>query len=250
MRRKDLPRFVIYQPNNKEFHICFESGEEYLRWCSFYPPTMDVNFFREVQQIDPIPIKKLPKKPVYDEGTYVVSKSDDKQAAESKFKEGIGKKIVAFVLEGKKLKGRFALKQYGSGKVLQKYKDKYAVEENVMLNDLSRTIRNMVPDYDERKVKVPQKRKARKTQMRQPNPAVIEKPTADKKIDQVDYHFAFYSANKEPDICLITEQSGAAVVLKHENRKWILLNSISRISLKKQKDILEHAEKLYQLNRK
>jgi hypothetical protein len=91
MRKKDLPRFVIYQPNNKEFHLCFESDGEYLRWCSFYPPTMDINFFREVQQIDSLPIKKLPKKPVYDEGTYVVSKSDDKQSAESKFKKGMGK---------------------------------------------------------------------------------------------------------------------------------------------------------------
>jgi len=241
MRRKDLPRFVIYQPNKKEFHLCFESGGEYLRWCSYYPPTMDVRFSREVQQIDSIPIKKLPKKPVYDAGTYVVSRTDDRQSAEDKFKDGIGKKIVAFILDGKKLKGRFALKKYGSGKVLQKYKDKYAAEEDITLNDLSRSIRNMVPNYDERKVKLTQTRKTRKAQRQEAKP-VIEKPTADKKIDHVDYHFAFYSSKKEPDICLITDQSGAAVVLKHENSKCILLKSITHISSKKKKDILEHAE--------
>jgi hypothetical protein len=123
------------------------------------------------------------------------------------------------------------------------------VEENVMLNDLSRTIMNMVPDYDERKVKVSHKRKTRKTQIQEAKP-VIEKPTADKRIDDVDYHFAFYSSDKEPDICLITDRSGTVVVLKHENKQWMLMQSIHRIAAKKQKDMLEHAAILYKLNRK
>ncbi len=38
----DLPEFVVYQPNPKEFHICLEVGSVYYCWWSNYPPTRDI----------------------------------------------------------------------------------------------------------------------------------------------------------------------------------------------------------------
>ena len=245
---KQLPRFVIYQPNMKEFHICFEAKGKFIRWCSNHAPTLDVRFAREVKRIEDVPVEKLQKKSIFDEGTYMVTKSDTKESAEQKLMAGIDNKTFAFILNGKKLKGRFSLKHVVGGTVLQKYKDQYAIEEDVLLDDLSRTINIMIPDYDEKKVKIPSKEKIKQVQLKQPKP-VVEKLTADKNIEDVDYHFIFYTSNKKPDICLVTDESGASLVLRHEKNGWVLLQPINRTSSKTQEALIQHAGALYKLKR-
>lgn len=245
---KSLPRFVIYQANAKEFHICLEAQGVFLRWTSNYAPTLDVRFAREVKRIDDVAVKKLPKKTVFDEGTYTVSKSDTKASAEEKLIAGIDEKTFAFILNGEKLNGRFAFKKVTGGTVLQKYKDKYAVEEDVLMGDLSRTINTMIPDYDERKVKLPRKEKTKKEQPKETLLAP-EKSAPDNSIED-DYTFTFYRSNGEPDICLITDASGAIAVLKQENGSWVTLQPITRISAKKERSLIEYVAALQRRKRK
>lgn len=271
---KSLPRFVVYQASIKEFHICLEAKGQFFCWSSNYAPTLDTRFSREVKRIDNIPIGKIPTKQVFDEGTYMVTKSDTKESAEQKLLDGINEKTFAFILNGKKLRGRFSFKRVVGGTVLQKYKDQYAVEEDVLLDDLSRTISIMIPGYDESKVKLPPKEKIKSSHNGQKKPVIekaaavkptktvidkpvvvkakkpiIEKPTADKNIDGVDYHFTFYSSNKKPDICLVTDSSGACLVFRHEANNWVWLQSIHRISLKTEEGVTKHTEALYKLKK-
>ena len=244
---KSLPRFVIYQANAKEFHICLEAQGVFLRWTSNYAPTLDVRFAREVKRIDDVAVKKLPKKTIFDEGTYTVSKSDTKASAEEKLVAGIDEKTFAFILNGKKLNGRFAFKKVLGGTVLQKYKDKYTVEEDVLMGDLSRTINTMIPDYDERKVKLRREEKTTKKLLKiAPAP---KKSAPDNSIED-DYTFTFYHSNTEPDICLITDASGAITVLKQENGNWVTLQPITRISAKKERALTEHVAALQRRKRK
>ncbi|PZF72649.1 hypothetical protein DN068_12345 [Taibaiella soli] len=209
-----------------------EADGQFIRWTSNYAPTLDVRFAREVKRIDDIPVKKLPKKTVFDEGTYEITKSDTKESAEQKFIESIDQKTFSFILHGEKLKGRFAFKKVVGGTVLQKYKDKYAIEEDVLMGDLSRTINTMIPDYDEKKVKLPGKKQTRKAVPHEA-PPTPELPTPGNGIEN-EYDFTFYRSNNEPDICVVTDESGAVCLLKKENDNWVLLQPITRISPKKQ----------------
>ena len=246
MRQKELPKFIIYQPNKEEFYICFEVKDKYLRWSSPYPPTQDVRFAREVTRIDDVKIKDLPKKKVFDKGTYTVTRKDTKTSAMEKLQQGTGKKTFAFILNGNKLEGRFAFKRVQGGTVLQKYKDKYATEEDVLSADLSRTIHNMIPDYDPSKITLgPSKKyKAKKTVPEEELPEA-EEITADKTIGRQTYHFAFYTAEDEPDICLVTNDAGDALILLKHKHRWMIQANMKRLTAK-EKGLLEtHAEQLF-----
>ncbi len=245
MPRKEWPRFVIYQPNQREFHFCLEVSDKFIRWSSYYPPTLDTRYQREVTRIEDLPKKKLPRKAIFDQGTYTITQSDTKETVGKKIQEAIKKKSVSFVLNGKKLKGRFILKQLKTGTVLQKHKDKYAVEEDVLSGDLSRTISTMIPDYDEKKVILNTPRKAKRTIARQPEPEPTEEITADKKIGNTEYHFAYYTSDNEPDICLITSTNSEVFVLKKEKKQWVLQPIPNRSILKKEKEFTGHAKALY-----
>jgi hypothetical protein len=240
--KKELPRFIIYQPNDKEYHICMEADGQFLRWCSYYPPTLDVRYAREVNRIDDLPLKKLPRKNIYDQGTYAVTSKDSKEVAEQKLLEGVEQKSFAFILKGEQLKGRFALKQKGNRTVLQKFKDKYAIEEDVLSGDLERTIHTMIPDYDPDKVNL-----NRQPKIKRPTPAEEEhpeEPTPDITIGGTYYHFALYTAEDEPDVCVITNDDGEVVVLKKENGKWQLLRATGKSALKHEKEFLRHVNAL------
>lgn len=246
MPKKEAPRFIIYQVNEKEFHICFEAKGKFLRWCSYYFPSMDIRFPREVNKIRDIPVGKQPAKKIVDQGTYTTNKKDNKVTAEEKFLNGVEKKTFAVILDGKKLKGRFAFKKYRGASVIQKYKDKYAVEEDVFAGDLLRTINTMVPDYDESKVKLENPRKKvskRKTETEEPD-EVEEEITPDKTIGNTEYHFAFYTSIEEPDICLVTNDSGEVLIFEKQNKKWILKASPKRTVLKHQNEFVEHIHAL------
>jgi hypothetical protein len=265
---KSLPRFVIYQANLKEFHICFEVKGELIRWSSKYAPTLDVRFPRKVKKIDNVAVDKIPIKQLFDEGTYMVNKTDTKESAEQKFTAGINEKTFAFILNGKKLKGRFSFKRVVGGTVIQKYKDQYAVEQDVLSDDLVRTISLMIPDYDEKKVtiqtkakssrqiavkeesklKTPGTDKIRKAQKDQKKP-VIEKLTANKNIENIDYHFTFYNSYKKPDICLVTDAAGKCQILRKEGTNWFLLESIVT-SRKIEEAFIKHTEALYRRKQK
>lgn len=246
MAKATLPRFIIYQQNEKDFHICFEVGKKFLRWCSYYAPTMDVRFPREVTRISDIAVSKLPKKPVFDQGTYTVNKKDTKEQAEQKVAKGADEKSFAFILDGKKLHGRFSIKHSRGKTVIQKYKDKYAEEEDVLSGDLARTIKTMMPGYNASKVKLPPKQKTTKA----PEPVIEEEEpeeeiTADKKIGNTAYHFTFYSSEEEGDLCLVTNEAGEALVLKYDSGEWAMLSPVSKTALKKEEEFINHAAALY-----
>lgn len=81
-------------------------------------------------------------------------KGDQKAAIEKKVKEGINQKSFSFILNGKILMGRFIIKQTSGGTMIRKFKDKFAVEKDIFIEDLSKTIKLMVPDYDPNSVKL------------------------------------------------------------------------------------------------
>jgi hypothetical protein len=249
MPKKGLPRFVIYQPNPKDFHICLEVGDKFFCWLSNYAPSLDIRFPREIKRIKDIPAKKIPRQKLFDQGTYTITRSDTRQVAEKKLAEGIKKKSFAFILDGKKLKGRFSFKQVSSGTVIQKYKDKYAVEEDVLSGDLSRTISTMIPDYDEKKIKFnfPKKARNKQVQPEEEQPEEAEEITADKTIGNTEYHFAFYTSDNEPDICLVTNPDGNVLVLKKDSNDWIILSPVPRSILKKEQNFLQHAKALWDI---
>lgn len=247
MPKKDLPLFVIYQPNEKEFHICLEVKGKFFCWCSYYPPTLDVRFAREVSRIKDMPAKSLPRKRIFDEGTYTGTKADTKEEAEQKIADGVKDKSVAFILNGKKLKGRFAIKQGKGGAVLQKFKDKYAQEEDVLGGDLARTISTMIPEYDERKIKLSPPRKANKKKAEEPEEEPAEEEiTADKQIGNTEYHFAFYTSADEPDICLVTSANAEVLVFKRDGDEWVMQTPVKGAASKKKKEFEEYCKVLYE----
>lgn len=249
---KNLAQFIVYQPNAKEFHICLEAGRIYYCWWSYYPPSQDNRFTRKVTRLRDISPKDIPRKQVYDRGTYTVNKSDDKESAEKKLKEGIKNKSFSFILDGKKLKGRFIIKKTPGGTVIQKFKDKFVIEEDVFGGDLSRTISLMVPDYDPRKVKLysAKQRKgaspAKTAKLPEPEMIVTEEEeiTADKQIGKTIYHFTFYRSDDASDLCLITNPKHEVLILEKIRNKWILLKAASGAVLKQEEALIEHAAAL------
>lgn len=252
---KDLPQFIVYQPNKKEFHICFEVGNTYYSWWSYYPPTQDNRFARKVTRLRDITPQSIPSKQVYDKGTYTINKGDDKATAEKKLKAGIKEKSFSFILNGKQLKGRFIIKQTSGGTVIQKFKDQFVVEEDVLGGDLSRTIRLMVPNYDETKVKLNYPRESkysnRPGKKLPGNPvieeAAMEEISADKKIGNTLYHFVFYNSETAPDICIVVNTKNEVAVLQKSAGNWKLLKAATGNLLRKEKEMIEHAKTLYEL---
>lgn len=248
MLKNAHPRFIIYQPNEEEYHICLEAKGAYLRWCSKYAPTLDVAFPREINRIADMPLKSRPKKQIYDEGTYTIPKAKTKEQIEEKLQESLKDKSFSFSLKGKLLNGRFSIKQSRVITVIQKYKDKYAREEDVLSGDLIRTINTMVPDYDESKVNINEVHKKVNKKAQNENATPIEEITADKAIAGKDYHFAFYSSNDNDDaICLVTNPAGECLVLKRKGKQWNILLPASKAALKTKQAFTAHARALYDL---
>lgn len=250
---KKPAQFIVYQPNAKEFHICLEAGNIYYCWWSYYPPSQDIRFARKVTRLKDISPKDIPRKQVYDRGNYTVNKGDDKETAEKKLKEGIQNKSFSLILDGKKLKGRFIIKKTTGGTIIQKFKDKFVVEEDVFAGDLSRTISLMVPGYDPKKVKLkPTKERktpspANKAKLPVPEITIAEEEeeiTADKKIGKTRYHFTFYRSDEAANLCLITNSKQDVLVLEQTRHTWKLLKAARGIVLKKEKELIAHATAL------
>jgi len=246
MPKKEMPRFVVYQPNSNEFYICFEAGGKFLRWCSNYAPSMDVRFHREITKIKDIAVKDLPVKKIFDAGTYETSKSDTRQDTEKKAAEANKTGSFVFRLNGKKLKGRFAFKRAYDDLVIQKYKDKYVVTEDVLSGDLLRTIKTSVPDYDATKISIHRSRPAaaRKEKVELPEEEV-EEITANKKIGRANYHFAFYTSDDEPEICVVTSGKEKALVFKRQGKRWVSLLPLT-VSAANRKELIAHCSTLYE----
>lgn len=254
---KNQAQFIVYQPNSREFHICLEAGNIYYCWWSYYPPTQDNRFTRKITRLRDIAPKDIPRRQVYDRGTYTVNKGDDKAVAEKKLKEGIKNKSFSFILDGKKLKGRFIIKKTSGGTVIQKFKDKFVLEEDVLGGDLSRTISLMVPGYDPKKVKLKfaDKKKSTPKSKRDLLPATeifVEEEkededdiTADKKIGNTSYHFTFYKADDAPDLCLITNSRHEVLVLERSKNEWKLLKTPRGSVLRNEKEFVQHAKALF-----
>jgi len=251
MPKEKHPRFIIYKVDEKEFHICLEAKGKFLRWRSNYVPSMDIRFPREVDRIKDIPTGKVPRRNIFDQGTYTTNRKDTKTIVEEKVNSGIKEKTFAVILDGKKLKGRFAFKKVQGTTIIQKYKDKYAVEEDVFEGDLLRTINIMVPDYDENKVypERPQKKKRKKQQQPEAEEIVDadEEITADKTIGNAAYHFVFYKSGDEADICLVTNDAGEAAVFQLQGKSWVLLKAIKHTALRRREEFIEHIRALFSL---
>lgn len=241
------PHFLIYQPNEKEYHICLEAKGKYLRWCSVYAPTLDVAFPREVTRIEDLPLKSRPKKKIFDEGTYAIPKVKTRGQIEEKLLKHLKDKSFSFSLEGKILKGRFSIKQTKGITVIQKYKDKYAREEDVLSGDLIRTINTLVPGYDESKVNINEVRKKANKKAQKEDAAPVEEVTADKKIAGKNCHFVFYTSADDQEICLVTNTANEVLVLEREGTQWKLLSSLSKPAPKRREEIIAHAKALYDL---
>jgi hypothetical protein len=88
---------------------------------------------------------------VWDNGTYALADEDPSDKLESKAKSNLQKGHLSFILNGKKLKGEFALVKLKTKQentwLLIKSKDKYAGNEDILLQDKSvisnRTIENL-----------------------------------------------------------------------------------------------------------
>ena len=243
------PRYIIYKVDEKEFHICLEAKGKFLRWRSNYVPSMDIRFPREVSKIKDIPTGKVPGKNIFDRGTYTTNRKDTKTVVEQKVTAGIKESTFAVILDGNKLKGRFAFKKVQGTTIIQKYKDKYAVEEDVYEGDLLRTINLMVPDYDESKVypERPKKRKKQQQPETEETIAIEEEITANKTIGNAAYYFAFYKSEDEPDICLVTNDAGEAAVFQRHGKNWRLLKPIKHTALRHQEEFIAHIKTLFSL---
>lgn len=227
----------------------------YYCWWSNYPPTQDNRFARKINRIKAIITPRdIPRKQVYDKGTYEVNKKDDKAAIEKKVKEGVKQKSFSFILKGSKLKGRFIIKETTGGTMLQKFKDKFAKEEDIFSQDLSRSINLMVPDYDPNAVSLnfPKERKAAtKSKNGKPFAAIEAAPeeaiTADKKIGNTSYHFDFYHSDTGRELCVVTNNKNEALVLQKKGGRWQLLQPAKGAMLKNGQALAAHAEALYKL---
>lgn len=204
-----------------------------------------------MDRIKDIPTGKAPRKNVIDQGTYTTNRKDTKTIVKEKIIAGIKEKTFAVILDGKKLKGRFAFKKVQGTTIIQKYKDKYAVVEDVFEGDLLRTINIMVPDYDENKVypERPQKKKRRKQQQPEAEEIVDTEVeiTVDKTIGNASYHFAFYQSGDEPDICLVTNDAGESAVFQQQSKSWVLLKAVKHTALRHKEEFIEHINALFNL---
>lgn len=249
-----LPKFIVYQPDPKVFHICLEVGNIYYVWLSSYPPTQDNRFARRVKQLKTILPAKVPAKQIYDQGTYTVNKGDDKAAVAKKMKQGVKAKSFSFILDGKRLKGRFMIKQTSGGTMLQKFKDKFAVEEDIFSEDLSRSISLMVPGYDPSKVKLnyPRERKQpAKHKQEDVTPETEAEPEAitdEKKIGKTTFHFDLYYSGNGPDLYVISNNKEQVLILQKDGDHWKLLKPVKDVALNNVTQLAAHAKALYMLN--
>lgn len=203
---------------------------------------MDVRVPRQVKRISDAPATKAGIKHIYDQGFYSINKKDSRGETERKVRSAIMENSFSFILNGNALQGRFAIKRMTGGFVIQKFKDKYATEEDVLSADLTRTISTMIPDYDESNVTL---ERPKKRTRRAPKPLTEPEEipiTADTVIGRTTYHFAFYSADGEPEICLITSVAGRVLVLAKVKNKWVPLSSMKAIS--DLSPFIEHASDL------
>ncbi|MCH5597514.1 hypothetical protein [Niabella ginsengisoli] len=74
------------------------------------------------------------------------------------------------------------------------------------------------------------------------------KITADMKVGNRKYHFAFYTSDSGPDLCIISNEKNEVLALQKENNKWIFLKAARSSVLKK--ELIAHATALYHLQEK
>jgi bifunctional non-homologous end joining protein LigD len=90
---------------------------------------------------------------VWDSGTYTLADEKNTEAVEDKFKSGLQEGLLSFILNGKKLKGEFALvklkiKQKNAWLLIKK-EDQYASETDVLKENKS-VISNLTLEEMER----------------------------------------------------------------------------------------------------
>ena len=113
-----------------------------------------------------------------------------------------------------------------------------------------------MPDYDPNAVKLnhSQKQKtAAKPKTKKPAEVIEEEPvekiTADKKIGNTAYHFAFYHSDTGSELCIVTNGRNEVLVLHKNSKGWQLLQPAKGAVLKREKELIEHAKALYQLRK-
>jgi len=117
---------------------------------------------------------------VWDEGVYHAVEAEGKEAGEKALRSGLKKGDLKFVLEGKRLKGEFALvRMKGSEEdawLLLKKKDQYASQADILLQDTSvvsgRTLAETAADEEEKDENEDEGEDEGEPDRRRPPPAV------------------------------------------------------------------------------
>jgi len=244
MKKRKLPGFTLYLSEEQEYRLCFEVEEKLYCWCSLYPPSMDVRFPRPMKKSQAHRADKYSHRRIVDKGLYYTTQKDDKRSIEQKFLKGIEERSLSFVLAGEKLKGRFSIKETDTGIVLQKLKDKYAVEEDVLSGDLSRTVSSMMPGFNPANFKLQRAKKSKSRKSKQDEPPE-ELITTDKKIGNNSYHFEFYRSDTGDIICLVSNSGNDVLVLQQQKSEWKIRSFIGKRTAKLEKAILEHTHTLF-----
>jgi bifunctional non-homologous end joining protein LigD len=156
--RSGSHRFVIQKHDASHLHYDFRLEMEGVlkSWAIPKGPSMDPSVKRLAMMVEDHPIEYgsfegiIPKGNygagtvmLWDEGTYRAVDTEGREANENTLMAMLHKGSIKFVLEGKKLKGEFALVKTRSpnGKdnqwLLIKHKDKYASEEDITKKDKS-----------------------------------------------------------------------------------------------------------------
>lgn len=115
----------------------------------------------------------------------------------------------------------------------------------------------MMPDYDPNSVKLNYLKKQKALAKSKPEKPIegieediAEDITANKKIGNTEYHFAFYNSDNGSELCLVSNSKNEVLVLQKDGKGWQLLQSAKGAVLKRGKELAEHAEALYQLQNK
>jgi bifunctional non-homologous end joining protein LigD len=157
LKKQGHPRFVVQLHHASRLHydVRLEFGGVFKSWAvpkgpSLNPQDQRLAVFVEDHPLDYgsfegiIPEKNYGAGTVvlWDEGTYLERNSKDRKETEAAMKKGLAKGHLTFILEGKKLKGEFALIKLKKNEgekawLLVKKRDEYSTYKRNILSDAS-----------------------------------------------------------------------------------------------------------------
>ena len=241
------PVYSVTLNSEGVFLICFEVQQGNQCFTSLHPPSMDVRYKRNLKPVASHSKMKDDEK-IWDNGTYAITKMKAKTDIEAAFEERLKENKLSLVLDGDRLKGRFAIHKDDTGWHIYKYKDKYAREEDPLSGELQRSISKWhisKEDIEAQQVGERKRRPVRKdTHQREKN--AEEEITPLLKLDEKEFHFHFYSElTGEGLVCIINEASMEPFVMKEGKRnQWKIITPVPDDVAGLEKKLAGHARKL------